>query len=1498
MRITTMESTDLFTESAGRALQVVRVTVEATEAAEEGVTARVRVMGALVSTPQPFGITLGKPGEGRTGEVSVAVTGAPGTELPVTAIAETGSPGAGSSVTGGERAELAGSITAAETGWTMWMVSHFHYDPVWWNTQGQFTEARLVLPDEDGSLPDTRTAFDLMRLHLEKARRDPDYKFVLAEVDYLKPHFDAFPQDRAFLRSLLADGRAELVGGTYNEPNTNLTGAETTIRNAVYGVGFQRDVLGADPASAWMLDAFGFDPGFPGLMAAAGLTSSSWARGPFHQWGPAENNRMQFPAEFEWLSPDGTGLLTAYMANHYGAGWTLHTAADLDEALRAAYEQFSQLAAVAATRNVLLPVGSDHVIPARWVTDVAREWGARYRWPRFVPAIPREFFAAVRADAEASPARYWIMPQTRDMNPVYTGKDVSYADTKLAARAGEVAVLEGERLATLAWLHGAAYPAESLDKAWRQLAYGAHHDAITGTESDEVYLDLLAGWREAWQRGDEARRDAVCFLAGRPAAGAATPASGGAGLSVTVVNGLARERDGMATVTVTLPESDVQWLTVTDPATGEPVPALAEGPAWHPNGSLAAVTLTFRARGVPPLGFLRYPLVPAGSPGPDGWVRAAGRTIENDAFRVTAAGHGALASVTDKAAGRELLTMPGNDLVLQEEYQQHPRWNEGPWHLSPKGPGVAASAGEASVHAYRSPVGSRLVATYSLGGLSVTAETLLWDGADRMEFRTHVSGSIGKEHLLRVRFPVALPGGLPVYQTATAVIGRPFGAPEADVAEHWWTLENPANHWFGVGSVARASLPADAGDVSVALGVAEVITPDLTPAESRPAVRDLLTGLGRAGVTATCSRSSGTRYGSVDLDSNLPDFRISVGGPSVNAFTAEVLSACGPAVAKRLAQLVAERGAARLWVPASQSRAAAFAPGADLRGPRDLPVLIVATADPASLDDAVAELARDVTRQRIPAEVSEGNALAAGDAPLADGTVGVFNKGTLGAAVTPDGTLWMSLFRACSGWPSGVWIDGDRRTAPDGSSFAWQHWSHTFAYALASSGGHADWRSAGFNAAAEDYNHDLIATVTGAGDAAAGGAPAAGGAAIDGAPNVTLSALKPVGNPLAAGLPGTPSRAGREVTVRLRETDGRPATARLRLAAGIAAAWRGDLLEQRYGADLAPAGETGAAGTIEVTGGTALVPLGPFETVTLRVRLAEHGAAAETTGPVVTAQALPEPAQPVFTRYWLHGKGPAPAGNVPVAVHFSPTRLTLGGAGDTPGSGAGREAGGARLTLTVACGPGGGRGQVELLVPNGLAAQVAGVPDARTPLAYDLEPNGFAAWDVAVSAPPGTPGGRYFLTARITDGLGQVLEDAALVTIGEPGSPDPDLEPDELFSRLQSDVMALAGEADLELAPTSLRLAPGDSGELVVRVASHLASELRGEVQLVSPVGTWQATGPWTQPVTVTPGGDATVRFAVTIPPTAAPGWESWLLVKLMYFGRVRYSESVALTVA
>lgn len=92
-------------------------------------------------------------------------------------------------------------------------------------------------------------------------------------------------------------------------------------------------------------------------------------------------------------------------------------------------------------------------------------------------------------------------PQTRDMNPIYTGKDVSYIDTKQANRAAEDAVLGAERFAVFGALLGAgALPGGRLGQVLGATGLGAHHDAITGSESDQVYLDLPAHTRHrvAW----------------------------------------------------------------------------------------------------------------------------------------------------------------------------------------------------------------------------------------------------------------------------------------------------------------------------------------------------------------------------------------------------------------------------------------------------------------------------------------------------------------------------------------------------------------------------------------------------------------------------------------------------------------------------------------------------------------------------------------------------------------------------------------------------------------------------------------------------------------------------------------------------------------------------------------------------------------------------------------------------------------------------------------
>ena len=368
------------------------------------------------------------------------------------------------------------------------------------------------------------------------------------------------------------------------------------------------------------------------------------------------------------------------------------------------------------------------------------------------------------------------------------------------------------------------------------------------------------------------------------------------------------------------------------------------------------MTLTFLARDVPALGFRAYALHPADAFEESGWqdvTAAQGTTIENDAYVVTAdPARGGTVTVLDKRTGASVLTGPGNELVLQDEYAQHPKHNEGPWHLSPKGPGQGSASGPAQVRAERCAIGSRLVASSALGALAVTQEILLWDDGDRVEFRTHVDGFDGHDQLLRVRFPADVPGGLPVYQTATAVIGRSFGVVDVDSADHWWTRDCAAQQWFGLSSVARVRTSGPGG-LTEAIGIAEIVCPD-DPAGLRGEVRDLVAALAATGVTATCSEADGPRYGAIDADSNLPDVRIAVGGPEANAFTAEVLSGAGPGYAKELgARLAASSGGgmARLWVPAGRGREDAFGPDPDLRGAADLPVLIVAGTGPGELAD-------------------------------------------------------------------------------------------------------------------------------------------------------------------------------------------------------------------------------------------------------------------------------------------------------------------------------------------------------------------------------------------------------------------------------------------------------------------------------------------------------------------------------------------------------------------
>ena len=177
--------------------------------------------------------------------------------------------------------------------------------------------------------------------------------------------------------------------------------------------------------------------------------------------------------------------------------------------------------------------------------------------------------------------------------------------------------------------------------------------------------------------------------------------------------------------------------------------------------------------------------------------------------------------------------------------------------------------------------------------------------------------------------------------------------------------------------------------------------------------------------------------------------------------------------------------------------------------------------------------------------------------PFEDRTVALLNRGVPSFAVDADGTLHTALMRSCTGWPSGIWIDEPRRTAPDGSNFQLQHWTHVFDYALVC--GDGDWRRAEIPARSAQFSHPLLAVAAGR---APGALPAVGSLLrVEPADSVCLAALKAAGNPLAAGSarPVDP----RAVALRLVETTGAGARVAIGSDLGKVSDFRdADLLEK------------------------------------------------------------------------------------------------------------------------------------------------------------------------------------------------------------------------------------------------------------------------------------------------------------------------------------------------
>jgi hypothetical protein len=518
-------------------------------------------------------------------------------------------------------------------------------------------------------------------------------------------------------------------------------------------------------------------------------------------------------------------------------------------------------------------------------------------------------------------------------------------------------------------------------------------------------------------------------------------------------------------------------------------------------------------------------------------------------------------------------------------------------------------------------------------------------------------------------------------------------------------------------------------------------------------------------------------------------------------------------------------------------------------------------------------------------------------------TAALLNRGTPGFAVDSSGALHVSLLRACTGWPSGVWIDPPRRFAPDGSAFELEHWSHVFENALLL--GRGDWRQAGCVEEALAYNRPLRASLAtahpgtlppsarlftvrpapgedGEGRAGQGGA---GGRAV-------LAVVKPAGNSLAAGDPapeGDATSSGTEVSLRCYEAHGHPAEIEVDSLFPIAEARRANLLEEP-GEPLALSQSTrGAEGTSGAGRASSLrLRLMASELATVRLRLGPAAGSSGSGGPGGPGEGPgAEVAQPVFSRYWLHNKGPAPMGNQSLAVHVLPTGLVVRG-GDAGEFIAQVASGSAHATQS---------GRVEILAPDGWDVEPSGQ-------LFSLSAAASVQVPVRLRVPPSCRPGRHFVAVRVNGPALQGQEDVLTVDVvpalAEAGTAGARSGPASAADALLAKAAPLGHpggqvEAELELALETLdvAVAPGERATIGIVMTNRTAAQIRGELQLLSPVETWPYVSPWAQGFALGPGQRSRAEAWVHGPES---GWlSSWALFKVTYFGRLWYSPAVAL---
>jgi alpha-mannosidase len=141
----------------------------------------------------------------------------------------------------------------------------------------------------------------------------PQYTFTQSAAAYSEWMCQKYPAICQEIQERVKQGRWELVGGMWVEPDLNMPDGESLVRQLLIGKRYFRDKFGADVRIGWNPDSFGYNWQLPQIYKKSGVDYFVTQK---MTWN--DTNPLPFKL-FWWQSPDGSKVL-AYFPHDYARG--------------------------------------------------------------------------------------------------------------------------------------------------------------------------------------------------------------------------------------------------------------------------------------------------------------------------------------------------------------------------------------------------------------------------------------------------------------------------------------------------------------------------------------------------------------------------------------------------------------------------------------------------------------------------------------------------------------------------------------------------------------------------------------------------------------------------------------------------------------------------------------------------------------------------------------------------------------------------------------------------------------------------------------------------------------------------------------------------------------------------------------------------------------------------------------------------------------------------